>query len=150
MTIKRVIWAEPGDVSALEVTSLGWSWGHRRISPPFQILPGFPQALFLLHSHVFSKAHLFSSLPGISTGCLSHPCHPCHFIKRSSVFKIMDCPINQLPGKCSMIQINKSLLKELTVIYLTPSVTNKLSKIQVWAISKVTAYLEWECANEQD
>lgn len=39
-------------------------WGvgdHRRMSPPLQILPDFPQAPWLLHSRVFSKAHIPSA-----------------------------------------------------------------------------------------
>ena len=56
--------------------------GHRRISPPFQILPGLPQAPFLcLLKHTYP---LISSLHAISTGCRLYPWHPCHFMKRSS------------------------------------------------------------------
>lgn len=98
---------------------------------------GFPQALLSLHQWIPGTSSI-SSLPSISTECLPHPCHPAISLRMSS--RSLGCPINQVPGKCSTIQINKSLRKELTVVYPTPSVINKLFKIQVWSVSQVTPY----------
>ena len=117
---------------------MGGVWGHRKISPPFQILLAFPKHYY----HSISEYQ--APLP--SAHCLvflqnASPTPAILAISLRMSSRSLGRPINQVPGKCSTIRINKSLRKELTIVYPSPSVINKLFKIQVWSVSQVTAYV---------
>lgn len=80
------------------------------MSPPPQILPDFPQSPLMLLSYI-SEVHILSAHCMIFLNdASSSPAIPAI---HQEGFKVMDCPINQIPGKCSMIEINQSLPKQL-------------------------------------
>lgn len=119
-------------------------WGvgdHRRMSPPPQILRVFPQSPLMLHSHVFSEAHILSAHCMVflndATSSLAIPAI------HQEGFKVMDYPINQIPGKCSMVEINQSLPKQLLSTWPHKSLGNLRS-------DRIFYYLEQEHADKYD
>lgn len=100
---------------------MGGVWGHRKISPPFQSLLAFPKHYYHSISEYqapLPSAHCLVFLQNASPT----PAIPAISLRMSS--RSLGCPINQVPGKCSTIRINKSLRKELLS-----------AQTQVWSIS---------------